>query len=153
MKYVIIGARKCGTTSLEVFLNMQGFDVVRREQLFTKHDGYDLYNLEFSEYTPIVILRNPVDRAYSDWKYAVKEKRTTLNYRDFCNFENYDPGLGELNPIRQSKYEKWFDNWNMKIQIMSLKDMTKVKGFPKINTTEGEISKDDRKWTEEKLND
>ena len=72
MKYIIIGARKCGTTSLEVFLNMQGYNVVRREQLFTKKDGYKLYNQEFREYTPIVILRNPVDRAYYDLKYAIQ---------------------------------------------------------------------------------
>jgi len=153
MKYVIIGARKCGSTSLEVFLNMQGFNVVRREQLFTKHDGMKLFNQEFSGYTPIVILRNPVERAYSDWKYAIQEKRTTLNYRDYCNLENYDKGLGELNPIEQSKYKKWFMNWDMKIQIMNLDDMKKVRGFPKLNTTPGEISDEDKKWTEDKLNE
>jgi len=160
MKYVIIGGRKCGTTSLEVFLNMQGFDVVRREQLFTKNDGFKLYNQEFSEFTPIVILRNPVDRAYSDWKYATQKKRSEcfdkkrpLRYREYCLKENYNPGLGELNPLVQSKYSKWFMNWDIKIQIMNLEDMKKVKGFPKLNTTEGEISKEDRKWTQDKLNE
>ncbi len=153
MKYVIIGGRKCGTTSLEVFLNMQGFNVVRREQLFTKNDGYDLYNLEFSGYQPILILREPVDRAYSDWKYAKQEKRTELNYRDYCLFENYNNGLGELNPLAQSNYKKWFDNWNMKIDIMTLEDMQKVKGFPKLNSVDGKISKEDRQWTKDKLNE
>jgi len=153
MKYVIIGGRKCGTTSLEVFLNMQGFNVVRREQLFTKNDGYELYNQEFSEYQPILILREPVDRAFSDWKYSVQEKRTELNFREYCLTENYSPSLGELNPIKQSKYKKWFMNWNIELEIMSLEHMQKQKGFPRINTTEGEISEEDRKWTKDKLNE
>ena len=160
MKYVIIGGRKCGTSSLEVFLNMQGFNVVRREQLFTKNDGYDLYNLEFSDYQPVLILREPIDRAYSDYKFAVQEKRPkcfnkkgVLSFREYCLLENYDPGMGELNPLKQSNYKKWFDNWNMKIDIMTLEDMKKVKGFPKLNSVEGKISKEDRAWTKDKLNE
>jgi len=154
LKYVIIGGRKCGTTSLEVFLNMQGFNVVRREQLFTKTDGFKLYCQEFSDYRPILILRDPTERAYSDWKYAVQEKRTKLNYRDYClDKNNYNPGLGELNPIIQSQYTKWFKNWNLKIEVMTLEDMKKVQGFPKLNNTDGEISDEDRIWTQDRLNE
>ena len=153
MKYVIIGGRKCGTTSLEIFLKMQGFDVERREQLFTKTDGYDLYSHEFPDREPILILRNPVDRAYSDWKYAVQEKRTELNYRDYCELDNYHPSLGELNPLKQSNYKQWFKNWNIVMDIFQLEDMQKVKGFPKINSTDGKISEFDRNYTEDKLNE
>ena len=153
MKYVIIGGRKCGTTSLEVFLNMQGYDVVRREQLFTKTDGYDQYSHEFSDRQPILILRNPIERAYSDWKYALQEKRTTLSYKEYCETPNYHPSLGELNPLEQSNYKKWFKNWDMEIDLMSLEDMKKVKGFPELNTTEGEISDKDREWTKNRLNE
>ena len=153
MKYVIIGGRKCGTTSLEIFLKIKGYDIVRREQLFTKNDGFDLYSHEFSDRQPILILRNPVDRAYSDWKYAIQKKRTELNYRDYCLLENYDPGLGELNPLEQSNYKKWFKNWNINLDIFQLQDMQKIKDFPKINSTEGEISKEDRNYTEDKLNE
>ena len=153
MKYVIIGGRKCGTTSLELFLKIQGFDVVRREQLFTKNDGFKLYEQEFYDRQPILILRNPIDRAYSDWKYARQEKRTELNYRDYCELENYNAGLGELNPIKQSNYKQWFKNWNITLDIFQLEDMQKVKDFPKINSTDGEISEYDRNYTEDKLNE
>lgn len=44
-------------------------------------------------------------------------------------------------------------NWDLKIEIMSLEDMKKVKGFPKLNTTEGDISESDRLWTEIRINE
>jgi len=153
MKYVIIGGRKCGTTSLELFLKMKGYDVVRREQLFTKKDGYKIWKHEYSDREPILILRNPIERAYSDWKYAKQEKRTELNYRDYCELKNYNPSLGELNPLKQSKYYNWFKKWDMKIYIVSLDQMIKTQGFPKLNSIDGKISIKDRKWTKEKLNE
>lgn len=153
MKYIIIGGRKCGTTSLEVFLNMQGFNVIRRERLFTNENGFKMWKQEFSDYQPIVIIRNPVNRAYSDWKYAIQEKRTKLNYRDYCLLEQSGSSSGELNPIKQSQFHKWFLKWDTELEIMTLEDMQNVKGFPKLNNVDGLISDEDKKWTEKKLNE
>lgn len=143
MKYCIIGGRKCGTTSLQKYLKSKGVEVERREQLFTKYDGFNIYSQEFSEYQPILILREPVDRCFSDWKYAVKTHRTKLKYRDYCIESNYNPGLGELNPLSQSNYKKWLEPWKNIIGFR-FEDLIKIPEFPKENQTDGEISNEDR---------
>ncbi len=148
MKYLIIGGRKCGSTSLEVYLNMQGYNVLRREQLFTNIKGFETYENQYPDYKLVLILRNPIDRTYSDWKYAIQEKRTELNYRDYClKIE------GVNNPLRQSNYKEWFKNWNLKMYIMTLEDMQKIPNFPKLNNVDGEMSKEDRQWTKDRLDE
>jgi len=154
MKYIIIGGRKCGSTSFEKYLKEKNIDVIRVEQLFTKLDGFEIYQREYNDRQPIVILRNPVDRAYSDWKYSFKKNRTKLNYRDYClDTANYSQAIGELNPIIQSKYSIWLKKWNIKLDILSLEEMKTISDFPLENTTKGKISDIDRKWTEDKLNE
>ena len=61
-KYSIVGAPKCGTSSFGEYLRQKGFDVTEDELYFTDKKNYNQNDRE-----PLVSLRDPVERAWSDY--------------------------------------------------------------------------------------
>lgn len=116
MKYHILGIEKCGTTSLEALLKMQCHTVVRHEWAYcfkgvkTWHDRY------YSEYIPTFITRDPVDRCYSDYNYAIKQKQIPKI--------SYEEALEKHPRFTQgSNYEKWIAQFKDNCKIFNLDEM------------------------------
>lgn len=65
--YIIVGVQKCGTTSLGKYMRDKGFEVIEAERYFL-NTGF-AENHDYSNYTPIIVTRNPIERAWSDYKY------------------------------------------------------------------------------------
>ena len=132
---IIIGGRKCGSTSLEKYLQPRTKVCMRVEQLFTTENGPEIYEKNYKDLTPIVILRDPVERAHSDHRFAVKKGRTTLSFEDYCiETLGVNTTLGNLNPIQQSNYDYWLDKWkHINIKVVYLEQMQLLPGFPQEN--------------------
>jgi len=112
IKYLIVGVPKCGTTSLGSYLTDRGYDVLEHELIFLstqtaeRHDYYDR--------TPIVVVRNPIERAYSEF---IAFGRETV--KKACDFSFYKAGL---------------QMWDC--LIYSLEYLRTIPGFPHKNITE-----------------
>ena len=66
IRYEIVGSPKCGTTSLGKYLRGKGYDVLESELTF--FDIEKAHNHNYWDRTPIIVTRNPIERAYSDYK-------------------------------------------------------------------------------------
>jgi len=114
---LIIGAHKCGTTSLQKYYEARGCDVIRNTQLFTRWDGPEIFKSKYSDRVPVVILRNPVKRAWADYNHRLRRDMIPgeMNYETYCEYSTkYSCDylkLGELNIIEISKYQQWLDLW------------------------------------------
>lgn len=137
-KYLIVGARKCGTTSLEKFMKDAGIDVKRHEQLFTRIDGVDYFLSHYNDRIPIVILRNPIDRIESDWQYdSFGGFPKPDRFESYCLRQHYNETWGERNPVLQSYYKKWLNNWKKipSLTIINFHVMIRNGDFPHENKT------------------
>jgi|LWDU01.1.fsa_nt_gi hypothetical protein len=120
-KYMIVGVRKSGTQSLKKYLIDKGFNIECFEGRFSLPEYYNTH--DYSR-IPIVILRDPVERAWSDYEY----------------FKEYNPPMnpnGLSDSIEVSKYDKYLKHWDC--IIFSLEDLMKLDDFPKININEKKI--------------
>ena len=134
MKYIIIGCRKCGTTSLEKYMKEKWHaDVIRWEQLFTRIDGVAEYEAKYSDRKPVIILRDPVERTWSDFQYQHKMKQEGLpkDLAGACKEHRYDPVMGERGVLLQSQYALWIKAWKKFDPIIyHLEAIREEEGFP-----------------------
>jgi len=132
--YIVIGGRKCGSTSMQYYLQKHGHDCTRWEQLFTRYDGPEIWHETQYTRTPVIIIRNPVDRIWSDYWYARLEKGLEDSYEDYLKIDlPYSETMGDLNPLSQSNYRKWFKNWEgIDLKVRWLEDMKQLSDFPHV---------------------
>ena len=106
-QYSIVGSPKCGTSILGEYMRRNGYDVVEEELNFM-----DKEYAEKLDRIPIIITRDPVERAWSDMSFF---KRDTLEKA--CEWSRYDEGIKLYNnPI-----------------VFKLEELLKLKGFPHHN--------------------
>jgi len=137
---LIIGAHKCGTTSLQKYYEDRGCDVVRNTQLFTRWDGPEIYKRKYPDFIPVVILRDPVERAWSDYHHRLRRDMVPVDftYEMYCRHSSiyYNNYLkqGELNIIQISKYKQWLDIWHdINPLVLRLEEMKHNEGFGTAN--------------------
>jgi len=138
-KVVIVGCQKCGTTSLLKWLQQYfpNENLFRNETWFHRKDGVKEYLKYCSDYRPVIILRDPVERAWSEYNYQIKRKIYTHSYPDAIEKLGYDEVVGETNPIAQSCYLRWIETWmEFRPIILHLEQMQKILDFPKKNQNE-----------------
>lgn len=125
-KYSIVGSPKCGTSSLGEYLRRLGYDVTEDELYFMDKENYP-----HKDRIPIVILRDPVERAWSDFNFFGQIHRTI---KDSCKWSRYQDGI------------KLWDN----PIIFYLEDLQKLQDFPhhNENTRKPEMSDNIRKEIE-----
>ena len=160
-KMLIIGAHKCGTTSLQRYYEARGCGVIRNTQLFTRWDGPNIYRKKYSDYIPVVILRNSVERAWSDYHHRLRRDmiRNDMSYEEYCveNSRKFTDNLqlGELNIIEISKYKQWLKNWHdIDPLVLRLEDMIDGGDFPSQNTGwHIGITQEQKKFTRELINE
>lgn len=128
--YVVVGFPKCGTQSLVEYLHKNGFDCLSREAwIVLGQQGVEYYKKHCAEYIPIIVTRNPVDRAWSDYWYTIQL--------------NKDEGLTEtkrkelLEKVsRQSFYDKNIHFWDeFKPVNLRFESLVEQEDFPQENKT------------------
>jgi len=118
-KYSIVGSPKCGTSSLGEYMRRLGYDVTEDELYFSDKEHYP-----YTDRIPIIILRDPVERAWSDFNF----------------FSNWHDTLEKA--CEWSKYEKHTKAWNNPI-IFHLEELQTIKDFPHHNENTTKSSLDD----------
>lgn len=111
-KYYIAGFPKCGTKSFSKYMRNRGYDIIDGELDVTNiivAENYDYYDR-----TPIIITRNPIERAWSDFHNF---HRKTLS--EACDWSFYKAGLQMWDAL-----------------IYSLEYLKKLDGFPHENITD-----------------
>ena len=134
-KYLVIGTPKCGQTSLVEYLikRFGGEFVADRAEIIWRDDGIELFvkNGYEENYRPIIIIRDPIERIWSDWNHLGQGYgfKTFLDY--LRNDSNKDlGGLGEYNPIKRSNYEKYIKRWQKYDPIvLDMEDMIRNPNF------------------------
>ena len=145
MTLAIVGFPKCGTYSLAKFHKIPSLELIHRE------NGLRDWEESYSDKTPLIITRDPIERIWSlyiDFNY----------YRDLTLKEFLDckPSRFEtIDPVDWCDYEKWIKPWSkfnpivVKLEIMKTSD-----GFPHENKGDlvHKISSKDRKLISSYLN-
>lgn len=148
IKYLVIGFPKCGQTSLAEYLHKRfgSENVADRAEIIWKSDGVHLFEINgYAElgYRPIVIIRDPIERIWSDWNhlgrgYGFKTFEEYISNRNNVGLG----GLGEYNPIVRSNYEKFIKRWKKYDPIvLELEEMQKNPNFGHQN--KGDLYSDD----------
>jgi len=109
---MIVGVKKSGTQSFNRFLLDRGYDVECYEGRFTIPEFYNTH--DYSR-IPLVVIRDPVERAWSDYNY----------------FKDYNPPIntnGLDDSIEVSNYEKYLKFWDCIVyKLESIKNDAKKK--------------------------
>ena len=132
-KIYIVGVKKCGSTSLEMFLKNAGFEVVREESVFGHYAGLQKYKLQYPDYQTLFIIREPVARIWSQYHYR-RHHQTGGRNEIRCSFEEALVKHPDL--VTASDYERWIDRWNATNPVVvKLEELQKIPDFPKSNST------------------
>lgn len=133
-KIYIAGIKKSGSTSLEAFLKSRGFVVVREESMFKHYAGPLKYRLQYPDYQALFIIREPIERIWSQYhyrRYYQAGKRNEIR----CSFEEALTRHGDI--ITASDYRKWIDRWSSTNPIIvKLEELKKLEEFSRSNTTQ-----------------
>jgi len=132
MKYIVIGAPKCGTQSTEKHLTNQGHEVIRKELMYLEN-GLEQYENLYSDYTPVIVTRIPECRQWS--LYHFKEYDKEMSFEEFRD-KKFTTGLNfGLDTARScSDYQKYIDVWKKHgVIVYKLSEISKEKDFPKMN--------------------
>ena len=108
-KYSIVGVPKCGTSSMGEYMRKFGFDVTEDELYFMDKENYP-----HKDRIPIIILRDPIERAWSDFNFF-KDFHDTI--QKACKWSRYYEGI---------------KLWNNPI-IFHLEELQKIPEFPHYN--------------------
>lgn len=110
-RYMIVGSPKSGTNSLMEYMINNGFDIIKNDLAFCNQERVLEEDIDR---IPIIVLRNPIERAWSDFNF----------------FDNVHFTLEEA--CEWSKYEKHIKLWNNPI-IFQFEELIKIKDFPNKN--------------------
>ncbi len=135
--YIIIGVQKCGTTSLEKWMKKNKYNVKREEVLVQAGDvggyqetgGIETYEGAYYHRTPILILRDPIKRIFSQYHY----KQNHQQGDPYEIFENTLEKALDNHPelLNASNYEEYITKWKQfKPIILYFEDVIKWKDFP-----------------------
>lgn len=105
IKYHIVGIEKCGTQSLKAKLLQEGHEVVCHEWLYPFKKGPEFHNKYFPDHVALFILRNPIERCYSDYRYAVN--RSQIREMSLAEALKKFPRFAQ-----GSCYDKWLEFWS-----------------------------------------
>jgi hypothetical protein len=139
-QYIIVGVSKCGTTSTAKFLSSQGYHIEKRDGWFWQHAYVNDFgkSRETKDKIPIVILRDPVERAWSHYHYMFQNKPVEDTDEKIKNKR-----LEEVS--RLSYYDKWLKQWIDKGAIvMTYEGLLEMEGFPHENKTKVKPILDDK---------
>ena len=132
-EYVIVGVSKCGTTSTTKFLGDLGYHIEKQDGWFWSKDH--IYEFGKSQTTvgkkAIIIIRNPIERAWSHYHYMFKKKplEDTTEQIKQQRLEYVS---------RLSCYDPWLNIWKVYVPdliLLTYEDLIGLDGFPHENKT------------------
>ena len=131
----IVGFPKCGTVSLEKFLQAKGHHTTRAELAWTD-TGVAYFEKHYSQYRPVFITRNPADRIWSGYHYFNLYQSYTFKEILSGKISTKYDDMGMRDPIEQSDYATYIKPWEkLDPIILSMEEMADVEGFGKENIT------------------
>lgn len=140
MKYIIVGFAKSGSTSLEIYMNKKGYDVVRHETLFCAgeagsnhpYNPLEWYEKYFPDRQPIFVLRDPIKRVFSYYHY--KQNHQVGDAQEIKQKTLRDALDKHPHIVKQSDYDRYLKQWQHKLPlILYLEDIKKWDGYPHDN--------------------
>lgn len=137
--YTIVGVSKCGTTSTQKYLQSLGFSVNKSDGWFDKPKFIENWGKNWSteNRVPLVILRDPVERAWSHYHYMFQNKPVA---------ETDDDIKAERLELvsRLSCYTQWLGEWIDKgAVVLWYEDLVELPNFPHENKTRMKPELDD----------
>ncbi len=127
--YLIAGFHKCGSTSLLHYLKNKGHTVRRVEFYFWLDNREFAINLASDGKQLAFIIRDPVERMFSDWEYF-KQKGRSVNGVKRTPTIRFLEAIEKYPDIAQAScYDKWmepFENYD----LFKLEEMAKLPDFP-----------------------
>jgi len=146
-KYALVGASKCGTTSFTKYLGQNGYHVEKLDSWlwFPEFIAGVKPGGKFEGYVPIMILRDPVERAWSHYHYMFQNKPV----------EDTDEHIKKqrLEEVsRKSCYTPWLMKWLEQcddLRVFWYEDLVSLPDFPHENATVVKPELDDE--TREKI--
>jgi len=128
---VILGAWKCGSSSLEAYLRKEHPDKeVAKNEIFYMPDGrLNFQNLPDTHY--YVILQKNKDRFYHSIHEYFFPHKTFKEVMSLKNVKNSGMSVVEL-----ADWERHIERWTNKVKhlhILWLEDMATIEGFPHLN--------------------
>lgn len=111
--YNIIGFMKCGSTLLQEIMIAAGYDVIRHEWYVVDPRGLKSHEQLYSDRIPIIMVRNPIARAWSHIHYFGRHNNPQYpkDPIEFINDKRIDPTYFDMNPISVSNYAKHIKRW------------------------------------------
>ena len=144
-KIYIAGIKKSGSTSLEAFLKKRGFVVVREESIFDHYAGPLKYRLQYPDYQTLFIMREPIERIWSEYHYRRYYQAGQRN-EIRCSFGEALARYSDI--IMTSDYRRWIDRWSSTNPItVKLEELKKLEEFSKSNTTQKNSMTDEERET------
>ena len=150
-QYIIVGVSKCGSTSFHKYLQQNGYNVEKCDGWFHLQEYIEGFGL--SPHTkgkvPLVILRDPVERAWSHYHYLFQNKSV-----EDTPDEIKAKRLEEVS--RKSCYTEYLGGWIDKgAHVFWHEEIKDLPGFPHENKTisKPELDSKTRKYIENYIMD
>ena len=151
-KFVIIGFPKCGQVSIIDYMRTKNKDIiVKKDELIWNKKGPEIFLEKYSDRViPFIITRDPIERMWSaynyfqfggdDWEHGHGDPPIChqMSFPKYLDLKGYEHHLGEMNPVSQSNYAKWYVHWKDLglIKTFRLEDLKKTENFPHKNITQ-----------------
>ena len=144
LSYNIIGFMKCGSTLLQEVMKDLGIDVIRHEWYVVSPKGLKTHEKLYSDRIPIIIMREPVARAWSHIHYfgRMNNPQYPSSPREFIYDRRVDPTYYDMNPISVSNYAKHIKNW-MHLNPITMSMEALVKDYPHLQRINAQKYDDD----------
>jgi hypothetical protein len=132
-EYIIVGVSKCGTTSATKFLGELGYHIEKQDGWFwSKEFIYEFGNSQKTKgKKAIVIIRNPIERAWSHYHFMFKHK-PLADTTDQIKQQRLE------HVSRLSAYDPWLNLWKTYVPdlvLLTYEDLIGLAGFPHENKT------------------
>jgi len=131
LKYFIIGIHKCGTHSLQQYLELKGHSVLLDENFFRTH-GVEDYSNNHAHLKPIIILRDPIERSWAQYNYKRLESQQWHKGYAIDPKQSFEEAVvfhPEL--IKDSQYKRILKEFELiDLEVVYLENFIDVKDFP-----------------------
>ena len=140
--FVVIGFPKCGQESLLEYLKGRYPNrKTKKDEIIWNKKGVEIFKEKYGDRMhPVIITREPILRMWSAYWYFEYTGETPYNERftfpEYLKLEDYKYHIGEMNPVKQSNYQRWIKDWlELKPIIFKLETVSQNTNFPHLNQT------------------
>lgn len=131
-KFIVLGFMKCGQNSVLEWLKSKHHTVILHERI-NEPDYIKEWEKSLSDYRPVIVVRDPVERCWSQYWYASWSEK--MSYEDFLKHD-FREREDNSDPIIISDYRRWIVPWLKHNPLIYMLEYLKtLKDFPYENST------------------